>query len=144
MPIVVVLYIRRELLLNLLDSLPSTTSVEVAKFAYVIDTGEATAVATTYPTRLAFGVAQATPELAAHATVFAFVVFGVLLGRPRIRRALLLPIPSDYHDVPQALHERTRGALFALYVIQAATSFGTSSPSRCSGCSVTRRRSRWP
>lgn len=57
--------------------------------------------------------------------MFAFVVFDFLFGRQQLRRALLQPIPEDYHDVPQALHDRTRETLFALYVIQAATSPGT-------------------
>ena len=125
LPIVVVLYGRREQLIGFLGSLPDELVVDVAGFVYVVDTGEVTAIAATYLTRLAIGIVGALPELAAHATVFAFVVFGFLLGRPQLRRAFLLPVPDHLHDVPQALHDRTRETLFALYVIQAATALGT-------------------
>jgi len=125
LPLLAVLYFRRGQLIGLLATLPDTVTLEVAEFVYVVDIPEVTSLAAAYLTRLAIGIAQSTPEIAAHATVFAFVVFGFLFGRTRLRRALLLPIPDAYHDVPQALHERTRETLFALYVIQAATSAGT-------------------
>jgi len=125
LPIVGVLYLRRAQLLGLLESLPDTIPVQVAGLTYVLDTGEATSRAATYLTRLAIDLVRAAPELAAHATVFAFVVFGILLGRTRLRRALLLPIPGAYHDVAEALHRRLRDTLFALYVIQAATALAT-------------------
>lgn len=125
LPVVGVLYLRRAELLGLLDALPESVPIAVAGFTYVLDTGEATAQLGTYLTGLAIGLVRAGPELAAHATVFGFVVFGILLGRSRLRRALLIPIPAAYHDVAEALHRRMRGTLFALYVIQAATALAT-------------------
>ena len=125
LPLLAVLYFRRGQLIGLLASLPDSVTLEVAEFVYVVDIPEVTSLAAARLTQLAIGIAQSTPEIAAHATVFAFVVFGFLFGRSQLRRALLLPIPDAYHDVPQALHERTRDTLFALYVIQAATSAGT-------------------
>ena len=125
LPIGAVLYLRRGQLVAFLRSLPETVVIDVAGFVYSVDTGEATALLTSYLTRLAIGIVGATPELVAHATVFAFVVFGLLLGRPQVRRAFLRPVPDEYHDVAQSFHDRTRETLFALYVIQAATALGT-------------------
>ena len=124
-PVAVVLYLRRTQLVDLLASLPDEIVVDVAGFVYVVGSGEVTALATAYLTQLALGLVRAAPELSAHATVFAFVVFGLLLGRPQVRRAFLRPVPHDYHDVAQSFHDRTRETLFALYVIQAATALGT-------------------
>lgn len=125
LPIATVLYLRRVQLLDLLASLPPTVPLEVSGFRYVVDVSQVASLVTAYVTRAAIDIAQATPALLAHATVFGFVVFGLLVGRHRVRRALFLPVPEDLHDVPQALHERARGTLFALYVIQAVTSLAT-------------------
>lgn len=125
LPIGVVLYLRRAQLSSLLSGLPDRLEFTVADFSFGVDTSEATAWLSTYLTDLAIGVVRASPELAAHATVFGFVVFGLLLGRARVRRALLLPVPAPYHDVLHALYARARETLFALYVIQAATALAT-------------------
>lgn len=117
LPVAVVLYLRRAQLSGLLASLPDRIEVRVAEFAYAVDTSEATAWLSAYLTDLAIGLVRAAPELAAHATVLGFVVFGLLLGRTRVRRALLLPVPDGYHGVLHALHVRARDTLFALYVI---------------------------
>lgn len=125
LPIAIVLYSRRTQLRELLASLPDSFVIDVAEFTYVLDSGEATSWITGYVGGLALSIVRSTPELAAHVTVFGFVVFGLLLGRSRLRRALMRPVPDGYHDVVHALHERVRDTLFALYVIQAATALGT-------------------
>lgn len=125
LPLLVVLYTRRTQALAVLASLPDSYAIEVLEFTYVVDTATATGAIASYVTRLAIGLVRATPELAAHVTVLGFVIFGLLLGRSQLRRALLLPVPDGYHDVLHSLHERTRDTLFALYVIQAVTALAT-------------------
>lgn len=125
LPIAAVLYTRRTQLLGLLASLPDSFVIGVAEFTYVVDTGEVAARVAAYVTGLAIGLVRATPEVAAHATVLGFVVFGMLVGRPQFHRALMLPVPDGYHDVLHALYDRVSETLFALYVIQAATALAT-------------------
>lgn len=125
LPVGAVLYLRRTQFSNFLASLPDRVEISVAEFTYAVDTSDTTEWLADYLTDLAIGLVRAAPELVAHATVVGFVVFGLLLGRTRARRALLLPVPDGYHDVLQALHVRARDTLFALYVIQAATSLAT-------------------
>lgn len=124
-PFGVILYLRRAALIDLLRGLPDSVVVEAGGFAYAVETAEVTATAARALTRLALGLARSAPALAAKATVFAFVVFALLLRRSQLRRALLDPVPETYRDIPLALNDRARRTLRALYVVQAATALGT-------------------
>jgi predicted PurR-regulated permease PerM len=54
-----------------------------------------------------------------------FLVFSLLHHQGDTRRAVLAVIPPTYRSVADALDQRARDTLFALYVLQAATSLGT-------------------
>ena len=124
-PLVVILYARRRQLIQTVELLPDSLVLQAAEFEYVVDTGEVVAIATRWVSTTAIGVARSAPELAIKAFLFAIVVFALLLRGRHLRRAILAPIPPQYHDVAAALHERTRDTLFALYVVQALTAAGT-------------------
>ncbi|MFB6270943.1 MAG: AI-2E family transporter, partial [Halobacterium sp.] len=71
-------------------------------------------------------VAAALPELALKLTLFGMLVFGLLLAHEDAERALLAVIPASYHDVARALAARANATLYAIYVLQAVTAFGTA------------------
>jgi predicted PurR-regulated permease PerM len=125
LPIGAVLYLRRRSALALLRALPDSLALSVGEFTYVVESGDAAAFVARQLTRVAIGIARATPVLAAKLVVFAFVVFALLYRGDRLGRALLAPVPADYHDIAVAIHERVRGVLRSLYVIQAVTSIVT-------------------
>lgn len=125
LPIGAVLYVRRQAALALLRSLPDAVTFTVAEFTYVVDSGDVAAFAASQLTRLALGIARATPVIAAKLVVFGFVVFALLYRRDRLRPALLGPLPTEYHDIALALHARVRDILRSLYVIQAVTAVAT-------------------
>lgn len=125
LPIGIVLYIRREQAIDLINSIPDQFVIDAFGISYTVVTADVTALTIRYLRDLAVLLARGTPLLVAQAFVFSFVIFGVLLKREAIGRAILAPIPPEYHDIATSLHERFREILFALYIIQAATAGGT-------------------
>ena len=124
-PFAVVFYQRQSDLLALLASLPDSVTVSLAGFTTTIDAGVAFAYTRQLLTGVAIDVAQATPVLLVKITLFAFLVFALLIHRGEVRRALLAPVPRNYHDVVIAFDDRIRETLFAIYILQAATAIGT-------------------
>ena len=125
LPIIVVLYIRRQQAIALLDSIPDEFTLTAFDLVYTVDTAELTGIAIGYLRELAIDIARGTPLLIAQAFVFTFVVFALFLRREAVAKALMAPVPSGYHDIASRLYDRFRETLFALYIIQAATAGGT-------------------
>lgn len=124
-PLFAALYVRREAFIEFIRGLPPALPVSVAGFEYVVDVTAALGAVQQGLTDLAVSLAEAAPVLALKATLFVLLVYALLL-RPRdIRRAIMALAPAAYHDVVVAFHERVRATLNALYVLQAATAFGT-------------------
>ena len=119
------LYRRRGELLQFLLSLPESVTLDAFGFTYTIDATVLLAVTEEYVQEVAFSLARLAPVLAIKGTLFALLVFALLIQRQQARRALLAPIPPAYRGVAAALHERTRETLFAIYVLQAATAVAT-------------------
>lgn len=125
LPIGAVLYVRRRAALAFLRSLPDSMTLTVGEFVYVIDMSQVIALVADWVTQFAVTIAREMPILLAKLVVFAFVVFALLYQGERLRRALMAPLPAEYHGIAGTLHVRIRETLFALYVIQAATAVGT-------------------
>jgi predicted PurR-regulated permease PerM len=124
-PIGAVLYWRRGDLFAFFQQLPSTYTLEVGEFAVELDLDAYLLLARNEVGDLALEVARAAPVLALEAFLFVLLVYGLLVWPERLRGALLRPVPPSYHDVVISFHERTKGTLYALYVLQAATALGT-------------------
>lgn len=124
-PVALVLYLRRNLLIALLRDLPDSFAVELLGYAYTVETGSVLAFVTTSLTRLAVSIARSAPVLALKISLFVIVVFALLVQRRQLAGALLAPVPREFHDIVAALHDRTSQVLTALYVLQAATAVGT-------------------
>jgi len=119
------LYRRRNALLRNLSALPDSVSVELFGVVYGVDASTFVGFAREYLTGVALVMASVLPILALKATLFALLVFALLIQRRRVRTALLAPVPPAYRDVVAAFHERTRSTLSAIYVLQAATAAAT-------------------
>jgi len=122
---VFLVYRRQADLLAVLRGLPRSVTVELLGVAYTLDASVAIAVVRENLTGLALTAVRVAPVLALKGTLFALLVFALLVHRGRARKALLAPIPHGYRDVATAFHERARETLFAIYVLQAATAAAT-------------------
>ncbi|MFB6354429.1 MAG: AI-2E family transporter [Halobacteriales archaeon] len=124
-PLGAVLYVRRRAAIELLRSLPDSVAISLGGFTHVVQSGDVAAFLIRELSDTAIALVRATPILAAKLVVFGFVVFALLYRGDRVRDALLGPVPDGYQGVVAALHDRIRGTLFSLYVIQAATAVAT-------------------
>jgi predicted PurR-regulated permease PerM len=124
-PIFAALYIRRTVFLEFIRGLPPEVPVEAFGFAYVIDVEVVFQFIQRGLTSIAVSSARAAPVIGLKAALFVFLVYALLLRPHEIRAALLELVPPSYHDVTLSFHKRIRSTLYAIYVLQAATAFGT-------------------
>lgn len=120
------LYAARGRVLGALEALPETVVIEVAGAVYSLETAALVADVTALAESFAVPVARALPTLALKLALFGLVVFGLLVRHRAATRAVLAPVPPPYRDVVWRLHERVRGTLFGIYVIQVATGVATA------------------
>jgi predicted PurR-regulated permease PerM len=118
-------YRRRSELVGFLLDLPESVTVEILGTIYTVDASIVTELAREYLGVVALSLARLAPVLALKGTLFALLIFALLIRRGQARRALLAPVPHEYRDLAAAFHERTRETLFAIYVLQAATAAAT-------------------
>lgn len=119
------LYRRQRELLALLGDLPESVSLELLGFVYVLDGSVVFQLVRANLRDFALAVARLAPILALKFTLFALLVFALLVRRKQTREALLELVPHQYRDIAESFEDRTRETLFAIYVLQAATAAGT-------------------
>jgi predicted PurR-regulated permease PerM len=124
-PIVYVLYRRRDSLIATIRQIPEEIAFTVGEMEYVIETGPMIDTAEDAVVDFAVSLAVAAPRLALELTMFVFLLYGILYKPHVARDAAYGVVPGEYHDVLTRLHERTKTTLYALYLLQAATGFGT-------------------
>ncbi|MFB6179930.1 MAG: AI-2E family transporter [Halorientalis sp.] len=124
-PIVAALYGRRHQFLVFVRTLPPTIPVSAYGFQYTIDVSVVLALIQRTLTSIAVQFASAAPVVGLKLALFVFLVYALLLRPHDMRAAAFAFFPTGYHDVVVAFHERVRSTLYAIYVLQAATAFGT-------------------
>jgi predicted PurR-regulated permease PerM len=124
-PLAVPLYLRRRELLGFLRAIPAEQPVSALGFTYVIDVSRLVRQARGSVIDLAVDLAGETPVIALKVLLFVLVIYGLLLRPGSLRQAARRSIPGRYHDIVNRLHVSVRETLYALYVLQAATAFGT-------------------
>ncbi|QSG10546.1 putative PurR-regulated permease PerM [Halapricum desulfuricans] len=125
LPVGIVLYVRQDQLFSLLQTVPEEVTVQALGMTYTLTLGEISTQATEVGESLALSIASSTPALGFKFFLFVLLVYALLVRPDDVAQALLRPIPREYHDIVFALHERLRATLYAIYVLQAATAFGT-------------------
>ncbi len=124
-PLVVILVLRLDRLVEALASVPDLISVDFFGISYSITTEQALSTTIAGLNQLARQAAVESPILLAKFALFVFLVFSLLHHQGNTRRAVLAVIPPTYRSVADSLDQRARDTLFALYVLQAATALGT-------------------
>ncbi len=125
LPLFAALYLRRGQLFGSLQRLPETVPLAFGEFSYTIDLKSLFVSARELSGDIAVTLAQTAPALALKVFIFTLVVYALLRRPQQVRRAILRPVPTAYRDIVLSLHERTQSILYAIYVLQAAVSFGT-------------------
>jgi predicted PurR-regulated permease PerM len=124
-PIVYALYARQAEIIDFLRDVPDTQPITAFGMTFVVDVSDLLERTQTAVSDAAIGLATAAPVVALKAFLFVFLVYALLLRPENAQSAAMRLIPGEYHDVAMGLHRQVRDTLFALYVLQAATAFGT-------------------
>jgi len=124
-PPILVLYLRRRALFAFFQQLPRTVPVGVGEFGYTIDIQSLLVWARRAVTDLAVSLAGETPIIALKVVLFTILVYAMLWRPNAPGEAVYEAVPESYHDVVTRFHNRMRGTLYAIYVLQAATAFAT-------------------
>jgi predicted PurR-regulated permease PerM len=120
-PLVVLLYVRTDQLRSFVNGIPTQITIDQFGFQTTITIEEIQKPLVDFASQMIVAAASALPTLAIKATVFAIVVFALLIGREDAHRAAKAVVPHHYHDIAEALGSRARATLTAIYVLQAAT-----------------------
>jgi predicted PurR-regulated permease PerM len=124
-PLGAVVYLRRRDLFAFFRQLPDTVTLEVGGMVYVLEVEAALGSARGALTDAAVDLAAEAPVLALKVVLFTILVYAILWRPTAPREEIFRMVPPAYHDVLHRLHERLRSTLYAIYVLQAATAFGT-------------------
>ncbi|MFC6756913.1 MULTISPECIES: AI-2E family transporter [Haloarcula] len=124
-PLVAVLYRRRRDLFVFFQRLPDEVTVAVGEFSYPIDVQSALVTARDATADVAVDLASETPILALKAVLFTILLYAMLWQPSAPGKVVYRTVPKPYHDIVTRFHTRVRSTLYAIYVLQAATAFGT-------------------
>ncbi|WP_254762420.1 AI-2E family transporter [Natrinema marinum] len=124
-PLAVALYFRLEQVLAVVAGLPENVSVAAFGMTHTIEVGQVQAAALEFLSGAAATFALALPVLAIKLALFVVLLFGLLLKGDEAGRAAIAPVPHGYRDIVYALAKRARETLYAIYVLQVATSIAT-------------------
>ncbi|WP_254536713.1 AI-2E family transporter [Halomarina litorea] len=120
------IYQRGRTALELLLALPDTFVFAVAGMTYTVELREVLVTSVGVAQGVAAGIAVVLPVVLLKGLLFAVLVFGLLLHPGAAARAAARLVPPEYHDVVRALNDRVKNTLYGIYVLQAATAFGTA------------------
>nr|WP_284438632.1 AI-2E family transporter [Halomicroarcula laminariae] len=124
-PLVFVVYRRRRDLFAFFQRLPDEITVTVTEFSYTVDIQSWLVTARDGVTALAVDLASESPILALKVVLFSILVYAMLWQPSAPGKVVYRTVPTPYHDVVKRFHRRLRSTLYAIYVLQAATAFGT-------------------
>lgn len=125
-PIGLVLFSRLEDAFMLLSDLPETVELQVAEQDIEIVLVDYIDVVEGWLRDTAIGLSRALPVLLVKFALFVFVVFGLLLHERDVGESAYALVPPRHRGIAERLHQRARDTLFAIYVLQGATAFGTA------------------
>lgn len=117
--------VRLSPVLGFLNSLPESVIVTVFGFEYTVVLADVVVSIASSLRSIALAIAGDLPVLSLKLTLFAILVFALLVRHDEAEAALVAPVPREYRDVVWTLGHRARETLYAIYVLQAATATGT-------------------
>ena len=124
-PIAVVLFVRLEDAITILQSLPESFEIQVYEFSHSIVLDDLLEPTIVWLRDTAVAVSLQLPVLLVKFALFVFIVFAILQHERGIASNVYRVVPPRHRDIAEALHLRARDTLYAIYVLQGATAFAT-------------------
>ena len=124
-PIAVVLFVRLEDAIAILQALPDSIELRAYEFSYTILLDDLLEFAIVWLRDAAVAASLQLPVLLVKFALFVFIVFALLQHERDISSNVYGVVPPRHRDIVQSLHRRARDTLYAIYVLQGATAFVT-------------------
>ncbi|MFP8953402.1 AI-2E family transporter [Natrialbaceae archaeon A-arb3/5] len=124
-PIFVTLYFNLDEIIGIVEDLPAEIPVTLFDVTYTIEVAEVQTLLVDFLASTAVSLASQLPVLAIKFALFVLLLFALVLKGDAASRAAVAPVPYEYRDIAYALGQRTRETLYAIYVLQLATSVVT-------------------
>ncbi|WP_137291166.1 AI-2E family transporter [Natronorubrum halophilum] len=124
-PIFITLYFRMDQMIAVIEDIPREIPVTAFDVSYTIDVAEVQSLVLDFLRSAAVSFAAALPVLAIKFALFVILLFAILFKGDAAGRAAIAPVPHEYRDIVYALARRARETLYAIYVLQLATSVAT-------------------
>ena len=124
-PLVVTLYFRIDQVMAVVEGIPRSIPLSAFGVTHTIEVAEVRTLALEFLGGVAVSFASSLPVLAIKFALFVILLFAILLEGDAAGRAAIAPVPHAYRDVVHALATRARETLYAIYVLQLATSVAT-------------------
>ncbi|MEY7849250.1 AI-2E family transporter [Natrarchaeobius sp. A-rgal3] len=124
-PIILTLYVNVDEIVDIVEGLPPEIPIAAFDVTYMIDVAEVQTFAVDFLTSATISLLSALPVLAIKFALFVILLFALVLKGDEAARAAIAPVPHGYRDIVDALATRARETLYAIYVLQLATSVAT-------------------
>jgi predicted PurR-regulated permease PerM len=124
-PLIAVTALRLDRLVTLIQSLPDELPLRAFGIVYVVTLEQVQGPLVSFVSAVARATLAALPVLALKFALFVLLVFSLVHRAADARRGVIAVVPPAYRGVAEAFNRRVRGTLFGIYVLQAATAFGT-------------------
>lgn len=124
-PIFLVLFQRRQILLDFITSLPNEITVDLFEFSFTYPTVELEIMAKNWVINSAVKLAESLPSLSVKAFLFVFVLYAILKHPKMIEKKILGLFPESAESALRAYHERIKQTLVGIFAVQTLTAVAT-------------------
>ncbi len=120
-PVFLVLFERRQIIIDFMVSLPEEFTFQIFDFSLSYSTEQLEAMAVEWITAAAVTVAEAVPGLLLRVMLFVFILYAIMRYPDRIKDSVVGITPNVFNDVLYSYHERVEKTLVGIFAVQALT-----------------------
>lgn len=120
-PFLVVLYRRRDILIEFISALPQRFSYDILSYTYTIETNYLITLTRDWVSTTAVNIAQSIPSLSLQLFLLVFLVYAIVRHARKIEDAVLTIIPGNMKSSLYSYNRRIEGTLYGIYLVQLAT-----------------------
>lgn len=120
-PFLIVLYRRRDILIDFIQDIPQNISLEFLGFEFDIEISTLVEMARDSVTEAAITVAQGAPSLLLKFVLLLVLVFALLRNSRKIKETFLGVFPERYEKMFMQYNDRAKQTITGLYIVQLST-----------------------
>ncbi|MFQ3307978.1 MAG: putative PurR-regulated permease PerM [Candidatus Nanohaloarchaea archaeon] len=124
-PFVVVMFHRRQILIEFLADLPEEINITLMEFTFSYSMPEIEAVAVEWINQAAVRFAEALPALSLKSFLFVFLLYAILEHHRSIEKRIIEIIPTNIEKVFYSYNTRIKRTLIGIFAVQGLTAVAT-------------------